>query len=221
MLEEFSKHGLRIIVDNKYLNAKENMDIDKELFYSFKKGDLPILRLYTWQKSFTYGVSQDIDKIDFKYGISSAKRITGGGILLHGHDVSYSIIMDTLSLKGMNVKKSYECLCSFILEFYHFLGLKPEFAKNIGNIELKKNSFCQVGFEPYDIVIEGKKIGGNAQKRSRDKLIQHGSIPLKNIKHPKGGYSLEHFGILLDENEVIEGLIKNFIKLVAREFDNN
>ncbi len=208
MLDKLSTRGFRIIIDNEHFSAKENMDIDKELFYSFKKGDLPILRLYTWEKSFTYGVSQNIDKIDLKYGNSNAKRITGGGILLHGHDVSYSIISDTFSLKGMNVKKSYEYLCSFILEFYRSLGLKPVFAKDEKSIELQKSSFCQVGFEPYDIVINGKKIGGNAQKRSRDKLIQHGSIPLKKIEHPKGGCSLEDFGIIINEQEAIKKIIK-------------
>ncbi|MFW6134556.1 MAG: lipoyl protein ligase domain-containing protein, partial [Elusimicrobiota bacterium] len=33
--------------------------------------------------------------------------------------------------------------------------------------------------EDYDITINGNKIGGNAQKRTRDKIFQHGSIPFK------------------------------------------
>lgn len=202
-----------LIVDTEYLSAKENMDIDKELFFNFKKDDKTILRIYNWEDSFTYGVSQKLEELDFEYGKSSAKRITGGGILLHGNDISYCIITPSKTLKSVSVKKSYELLCGFILEFYRSLGLKPAFAKDLEDIKLSKSSFCQVGFEPYDIIIEGKKIGGNAQKRSRDKILQHGSIPYKKLEHPKGGYSLDDFGIRLSEKEVIDGLIDSFRRI--------
>ncbi len=198
------------IIDNEHLSAKENMHIDKELFYSFKKGDETLLRLYTWEECFTYGVSQDIEKLDFRYGKSYAKRITGGGILLHGHDVSYCIITSTDSLKNMSVKKSYEYLCDFLMRFYKKVGLKPSFAKDLDSITLKKSCYCQVGFEPYDIIVDNKKIGGNAQKRARDKLLQHGSIPLKKIEYPFGGYSLEDFGVNLSEKEAIKMLLEAF-----------
>ena len=206
----FQVDEFRLIIDKEHLSAKANMDIDKELFYSFKEGDKPILRIYNWEESFTYGVSQKQEELDFEYGKSSAKRITGGGILLHGHDISYCIVTPVSSIKNASVKKSYEELCKFILEFYKSLGLKPNFAKDIKEIELHKSPFCQVGYEPYDIIINGKKIGGNAQKRSRHTILQHGSIPLKSLNHPKGGYSLEDLGILLNEDEVINGLVESF-----------
>ena len=206
----FQVNEFELIIDKEHLSAKANMDIDKELFYSFKDGNKPILRIYNWEESFTYGASQKKEELDFEYGKSSAKRITGGGILLHGHDISYCIVTSVSSIKNASVKRSYEELCKFILEFYKSLGLKPAFAKDIKEIELFKSSFCQVGFEPYDIIIEGKKIGGNAQKRSRHTILQHGSIPLKSINHPKGGYSLEDLGIVLSEDEVMQSLVKSF-----------
>jgi len=206
----FQVDEFELIIDKEHLSAKANMDIDKELFYGFKDDNKPILRLYNWEESFTYGVSQKKEELGFEYGKSSAKRITGGGILLHGHDISYCIVTSVSSLKHVNVKKSYEVLCKFILEFYKDLGLKPAFAKDINAIELSKSPFCQIGFEPYDIIIDGKKIGGNAQKRSRHTILQHGSIPFKSVKHPKGGYSLEDIGVYLSEDEVINGLEKSF-----------
>ncbi len=42
----------------------------------------------------------------------------------------------------------------------------------------KKTDFCFAGIEAYDILIKGKKIGGNAQKRKRNIIFQHGSIPI-------------------------------------------
>ena len=43
----------------------------------------------------------------------------------------------------------------------------------------KFSSFCFASNEEYDILIQGKKIGGNAQRRRKDVIFQHGSIPLK------------------------------------------
>ena len=192
------------------------MQKDRELFESFKKSDPPIFRMYRWEESFTYGVSQKAEELNFHYGKSSAKRITGGGILLHGHDISYSIICPNDFVKGKSVKEGYEYLCGFLMDFYRSLGLEPSFAKDLEDITLSKSGFCQVGFEPYDIIIDGKKIGGNAQKRARDKLLQHGSIPIKKIDHPQGGYSLEDLGVKLGNEEAMERLLECFTARYTR-----
>jgi len=73
------------------------------------------------------------------------------------------------------------------------------YAKDLLPKALAPSPFCQVGFEPYDLIIKGKKIGGNAQKRGRDKLLQHGSIPLYKDARDFGGCSLEEVGVRLDE----------------------
>ncbi len=198
------------IVDRTPLSAEANMQKDRELFENFKGNAPPVFRLYRWEESFTYGVSQKMEELEFSYGKSSAKRITGGGILLHGHDISYSIICSNDFIVGKSVKEGYEYLCGFLMDFYRSLGLKPSFAKDLKDITLSKSGFCQVGFEPYDIIIKGKKIGGNAQKRARDKLLQHGSIPIKKINHPQGGYSLEDLGVCLSYDEATDMLLESF-----------
>ena len=40
-------------------------------------------------------------------------------------------------------------------------------------------NFCFSNWQQYDLVINGKKIGGNAQRRKRNIIFQHGSIPQK------------------------------------------
>ena len=37
------------------------MAIDKALTLSYKKDDMPILRFYTWENSFTIGLGQNIE----------------------------------------------------------------------------------------------------------------------------------------------------------------
>ena len=138
------------------------------------------------------GVSQDLSKIpkeiniqEYKHNFS--KRMTGGGVLFHGHDISYSLIIPNSFMKELSVKQSYEKICTFLLEFYKELDLNVMYAKDDMNTILSKSAFCQVGFEAYDILANGKKIGGNAQRRAKKAIFQHGSIPLNNINHIKEG----------------------------------
>jgi len=195
-------------------SATVNMAMDKALAMSFKKEDKPILRFYTWENSFTVGVSQNIQDYTQTYNSfkgNCAKRMTGGGVLFHGHDVSYSLVLPTHFLENLSVKQSYEKICSFLLFFYKNLNLEAMYAKDIKAINLSKSDFCQVGFEAYDIVIQGIKIGGNAQKRTKNMIFQHGSIPLYQTQRSKEfGNSLEDLDITLTYEEAIERLSEAF-----------
>ncbi|MCT7548852.1 lipoate--protein ligase family protein [Aliarcobacter butzleri] len=205
----------RLIISQN-LSSNDNTNIDKALFKAFENGSLPILRLYSWQKSVTFGAGQnpsDYENLLKEYKNNFSKRITGGGVLFHGHDISYSLVLPSTFIDNRSVKETYELICSFILEFYSNLGLKASFAKDIKSIVLSKSPFCQVGFEAYDIIVNGRKIGGNAQKRAKNVIFQHGSIPIKSIKNDeKYGASLEDFSINLDFDEAINKLKEAFEK---------
>lgn len=224
----FNKNYRFIISQN--LSAKANTCIDFALFKAFQQNSLPILRLYSWQNSITLGAGQkeiDYETLINEYKNNSAKRITGGGVLFHGHDISYSLIIPASYIEDKGVKETYELICSFVLYFYDKLGLKANFAKDVKEIILSKSAFCQVGFEAYDIIINGQKIGGNAQKRSKNVIFQHGSIPLKTIKKDeKYGASLEDFNINLDFDLAIDALKEAFektfnAKLIESNLDEN
>lgn len=201
-----------IITQN--LSSKINSNIDKALFKAFKNDSFPILRLYSWEDCITFGAGQSIDdykqlQSDYKNNVS--KRLTGGGVLFHGHDISYTILLNPNTIENRDVKETYFFICQFLLKFYEDLGLKPKFAKDEESIVLSKSPFCQVGFEAYDIIIDGKKIGGNAQKRAKNCILQHGSIPLFTKEDSEVfGSSLQDFGINLNFEEAKDGLIKAF-----------
>ncbi|AXH10101.1 ligase [Malaciobacter halophilus] len=201
-----------ILSDNE--TAMFNMTLDKTLVSLFEEQNLPILRLYTWQNSFSVGLSQkceDYPTYVKKFKNNCAKRITGGGVLFHGHDLSYSLVLPSSDFEGLSVKQSYENICQFLLKFYKDLGLNSCFAKDSQDVTLSKSEFCQVGFEAYDILVNNTKIGGNAQKRTKKVIFQHGSIPIKGIKNDeKIGSTLEDFNINLSFEEAKKRVIKAF-----------
>lgn len=218
MLDSNANKTFALLTSQK-LSAKENMLRDKELFEGFESSATPIFRVYAWQESFTYGISQNIDTIKNwehlkKYDDNHGQRMTGGGILFHGNDISYSLMIPSSLVKNLTVKQSYELICSFLIEFYKSLGLNPMYAKDLESISLSKSQYCQEGYEPYDILIEGKKIGykkvgGNAQRRFKDTIFQHGSISIDNSTYSIGN-SLEDLGIKITFKEAKELLIKSF-----------
>lgn len=210
----------RLILSSKN-NANTNMQIDKALLKSFEKNDIPIFRLYEWTPSFSIGASQkceDFSLLLTKYKNDFAKRITGGGVLFHGFDISYTLVMPSFKFESLSVKQSYEKICQFLLNFYKNLGLSPNFAKDL-HVSLSKSDFCQVGYEAYDIIINGKKIGGNAQKRVKNVIFQHGSIPIYDtFDKINEGFSLKDLHVSIDANRAKQMLINSFKESFDVEF---
>ncbi|MCX6075353.1 MAG: lipoate--protein ligase family protein [Campylobacterales bacterium] len=170
------------LIDSGVGTAQYNMALDEALLRNFTKGSLPILRVYRWECSLSFGRFSDVrSSVDLKIlqekRLSHVRRMTGGGVLVHGGDFSYTLVLPRESLKDVGVKKSYKYLCGFLLELYKRLGLNAAFAHDL-KLQSSKSNICMASYEPYDIIIDGKKMGGNAQRYTKDLLFQHGTIPI-------------------------------------------
>ena len=166
--------------------AVYNMALDEKIFNRYLKDGIPVLRLYRWKSpAFTYGVTQHPEnEIDFKRCLSDkvevVKRITGGGILFHNDEITYSFVCSKQDIgEPPEILVSYKQICAFLIRFYASLGLCPSFALESEGFQKRcePNELCSASYEKYDILVRGRKIGGNAQKRKRTVIFQHGSIP--------------------------------------------
>jgi len=168
-----------------FLHPITNMAIDRALIDIYKVSGIPVFRIYGWRPyGFSTGYGQKIeDVLDIpsciRDGIPFVKRPTGGGIIFHGDEVTYSLVCSEKDIGApATVKDGYKIICSFILAAYRYYGATPVFAIESGQLKKERSTLCFASFEDYDILIKGKKIGGNAQKRIRDIIMQHGSLPL-------------------------------------------
>jgi lipoate-protein ligase A len=175
-------HNTWRLLDSGIKTAQCNMAIDEALLNCFKEGDMPIMRLYGWENALSVGrystlwTSLNRHTVQ-EENIPCVRRMSGGGILVHGGDLSYSLIMPRDWLREKGVKESYHYLCAFLIHLYEKLGYKADFSgENI--VDDLRCDICLAGNEVYDIVIDGKKMGGNAQRHTRHVLFQHGSIPM-------------------------------------------
>ena len=192
-------------LDSGYADCYTNMAIDEAIFLEYASGNaLPTLRMYGWKPAaLSIGSSQkpemelDLSKCQ-RENVSFVRRITGGGIIFHHNELTYSIACSLDDIRDLatnmrgavststfdiSVRGAYKIICSFLIKAYSMLGLEAKFAgeydKTLNPLPERRDGFCFASKELYDIVINGKKLGGNAQRRQKNMIFQHGSIPLK------------------------------------------
>ena len=103
------------------------MAIDEALYSSFCDDPLaiPVFRIYQWKgPSFSIGVSQnpqaelDLEKCKTE-NVPYVRRMTGGGIILHDDEITYSLIVPpSVSFPFRPIPESFKALCSFLIIFY-------------------------------------------------------------------------------------------------------
>jgi lipoate-protein ligase A len=175
-------------LDSGYGDPHWNMAFDKTLLESYLPAESsPVFRIYQWNKpAISLGRFQDAEKVlnldnCYKDNLSIVKRITGGGAIYHNQDeLTYSLVCVAELFRTDSVKDSYQKITNFILKTYRSLGFFAQYAKDYQKDKRELgvvSDFCFSGWQDYDILIKGKKIGGNAQKRKRAVIFQHGSIP--------------------------------------------
>ena len=131
------------------------------------------------------------------------RRITGGGVIYHAEELTYSLVCAPHHVPPTaSLKDTFRLLTSFLVRFYEKLGLAPRYAVDhfpAGTRLGERAPFCFAGKESYDILVAGRKIGGNAQRRLRNLIFQHGSIPLRTSVAAAVGF-LREMPSGLDQN---------------------
>jgi len=156
------------LLDTGLKDAFYNMALDEAIAIARARKIVPnTIRFFRWEPSaVSIGYFQSMEEeVDIEacnnLGIDYVRRRTGGGAVYHDRDgeLTYSIIVDEdHQLISRDFQKTYEILCSGLVNGLRMLGVPAE-------------------FRPInDIVVMGRKISGNAQTRSMGVVHQHGTI---------------------------------------------
>ncbi|MDH4258248.1 MAG: lipoate--protein ligase family protein [Candidatus Aminicenantes bacterium] len=162
-----------------------NMAVDDFLFRSLSDEPQTYLRFYRWKRpTASLGYSQDIRRVlDVEYcqkhGIDIVRRMTGGKLVLHSREVTYSLCSSDSRTFTSTLVDSYRLISQALIRGLEKMGLRPRLADAPPVSYLKGNLPCFSYPARDEIEIDGKKIIGSAQRRTGSKFIQHGSIPLE------------------------------------------
>jgi lipoate-protein ligase A len=165
--------NLVAILDPEPHSAPLNMAIDEVLLQRMKG---PALRIYRWSEpavSFGYfGGVAEAEKV--AAGRALVRRWTGGGIVEHGEDVTYTLMVPREHAFCLHSPaESYRLIHEVICEVLAGEGIHAEVvpvADTCGGGECFANPVL------YDVVANGRKIAGAAQRRTRWGLLHQGSI---------------------------------------------
>lgn len=157
-------------------SGAENMALDEALMESAGGLPGPILRFYSWkEQAATFGYFQrHAEIVALTHLRPLFRRPTGGGLVPHDHDWTYSLTFPPADpWYELRAEESYRVLHEWIRESFARLGvataLSPCCAK-------EKPGQCFAGPEKFDLLWEGHKVAGAAQRRSRQALLIQGSI---------------------------------------------
>ncbi len=177
-----------LIIDKKHKSASYNMAVDEFMLKKVEEAsNTTILRFYGWSPpSISIGRSQRHKRVvNFdllrKHGIDFVRRPTGGKTVLHYDELTYSIASsDKTFVNSTSIREVYNLLAKALLKGLRDLNLNAEIISKDPKGIVKTDLPCFSYPTRDEIVINGKKIIGSAQKRSKLAFLQHGSIPIKD-----------------------------------------
>lgn len=148
----------------------------------------PTLRFYGWSPpAVTLGYFQKPgETLDLeacrRLGVDVVRRPTGGRAVLHDREVTYSIIApeENPAVRG-TVSESYLRLSQGLVLGLRLLGL--EVSRNQDSGPAAKGPACFEGPGLYELMVNGRKLAGNAQCRKGGCVLQHGALPIVNDSH--------------------------------------
>lgn len=146
-------------------SAAMNMAIDQAIYEHVALEDpLPTIRFYKWVKdAVSLGMYQDVNDINVhlckERNIELVRRMTGGRAVFHGkQDFTYSVVVP-IKAYNYSITTAYRSICNSILVALKKLGIKAEITNH------------------NDVMVNGKKISGNAAKAlEKGMYLQHGTI---------------------------------------------
>jgi lipoyl(octanoyl) transferase len=197
--------ALDVYHDGAAHSAATNMAIDEALL---EYAPVPSVRFYRWHSpALSFGYFGKFTRVACYAGERDlVRRWTGGGIVFHGDDLTYSIVIpandNAFSESSMAIyEKVHRALCDA-------LGGNGKRAVVAGGgnpggaADAIRTAFSAGGYNCFanpvraDVMVDGRKIAGAAQRRTRRGLLQQGSIQGIDLEN---GLS-ERFAVELSNN---------------------
>lgn len=210
------------VVDTGLETAVKIMQKDQDLLERIHLEKGPILHFYEWKDpSVTYGHFIDPQKFFClksvsKEGLSLARRPTGGGIIFHLWDFAFSALVPSHSpFFSQNTLENYalinlavrDALQEF-LQIQEGLVLTPQDGDLLGK---GCEHFCMAKPTRYDVMLQGKKVAGAAQRKTRNGFLHQGSI---SLRMPSSALLQK---VLLPEVSVVEAMNTWTYPLLGKE----
>lgn len=156
--------------------AAENMAWDQALLEAASRTGRPLLRFYSWTEpaaSFGY-FQRHADAATWTTLRPLVRRPTGGGLVPHDLDWTYSLVFPPGSAWwALRAVESYRRLHEWIAGAFQELKIRAVLATTA---RVGPPGCCFTGADQFDVIAQDRKLAGAAQRRTRQGLLIQGSI---------------------------------------------
>ena len=156
--------------------AADNMAWDEALLQQMPRLQTPVLRLYGWTESAaTFGYFQRYEDIARLTALRPLiRRPTGGGLVPHHADWTYAAAFPPgHEWHRLRAEQSYRRIHDWLRLAFARCGVVTELAPCCRK---SAPGQCFVGYEKFDLLWQGQKIAGAAQRRNQLGLLIQGSV---------------------------------------------
>jgi len=186
---------LRLIQDGLH-DGHWNMRVDEMIFLSHiqNQNPFPTLRFYRFREpvqTVGYGLWRSRHRLPLAND-SLIRRLTGGGLVQHGADLTYSVVSPIRLQPWLRrPRESYHLIHLALRNALVTFGIAAELWR--GKCPTGDGRICFDSPVHDDVILNGKKIAGAAQKRSRGYLLHQGSIAWPSLATGDHGFSEKLF----------------------------
>lgn len=195
--------------------AALNMAIDEMLL---RQTTRPTLRIYRWVEpavSFGYfGKIADAEMV--AQGRPMVRRWTGGGIVEHGKDLTYTLVVPREHpMFRFSAIESYRLIHEAIAGLLSGEGMRAEIA---GAASAPPVASCFAQPVQYDIVVGAAKLAGAAQRRTRWGMLHQGSIQAPESLDALRDTLAAAFGEQVRRQELSASIEEDALRLAAEKY---
>jgi len=205
------------LIDDGPRSGVWNMAADEYLLQSATGSNNCVLRLYQWSEpTLSLGYFQRHGDRQFHAGSRSCplvRRSSGGGAIVHDQELTYCFVTPVQDRWFADHSELYTQFHQSIMDTLSELGV-TDLQSADGSSGINSAFLCFQRNAVGDILIGTEKVVGSAQRRSKNALLQHGSILWR--QSPKAN-ELPGIADLSSTTSVLADFIKSWPKRLATQ----
>lgn len=172
----------RLLVEPEPNTGAWNMAVDEALLEAALARNECFVRWYRWSEAtISLGYFQDAGEAAVASsqlaGLAMVRRLSGGGAILHHHELTYSCVVPATHRLAKNPHMLYAEVHDAIIRVLRRYGIAAH-RRGAESSRQVEPFLCFGRRDARDVVLRGHKILGSAQRRRRGAILQHGSLLL-------------------------------------------
>ncbi len=179
------------VLPHEAADGPANMALDEALLDAVADNrETAYLRTYSWTiPTLTLGYFQRVAEVqrDPRWrSVPVVRRLTGGGAIWHHHELTYALILPAGYPRSRPNTALYRAVHGAIAETLAEVGVPVDRRTHTAPRETANRMrpfLCFSDRDPEDLVCQGFKLVGSAQRRRSGAILQQGSILLAGSPH--------------------------------------